>query len=322
MMRHALIGGIISLTVLVAACQQTVHQTTEKTGEQITGTVVGGIRYTGEAELVDAAPTRLQASVIMTNVTDRPLQLEYGVCPVLQGFDNPTLTGTPVWNSEERHDPVTGNPYVCPAIGIVREIGPGESLPPEEQQLSVPLYEILGHPLLGRFLPDGRYYWLARVKVNGQTIEVAAGEVALKMEEPPLPYQRKIDGLLYQMDTRTSTASPATIESTLTIINTTNEAAETSIAGNCPFSLYAYREEARRDGAYAAGEPDSPREGCLLEMVSLDLAPGESRQFSTTVTGARILGDSLPDGRYYLAAVVWLESTSMWLAAGEVQLER
>ncbi len=323
MIKLVLIAGIVSLTALVSACEQG-DLATDKLGELATEIVADDVRYTGAVSLVGVAPTRLQASVSLTNVTDRPLRLEYGACAVvLLGFDNPARSGTPVWDSEERRDPVTGNPYACDDILYVREVSPGESLPAEELQVSVPLYEIVGHSLLGRFLPDGRYYWLARVQVNDHTIEVPLGQLLLKMDEQPLPRQRNIEGLLYRVDVRTSTTSPVAVGSTLSVVNQTDALMAASIADRCPFSLYAYREKARRDGAFVAGEPDWRRkETCQLEMAFLRLGPGESRQFSTTVPGAEILGDSLPEGRYYLAAVVWLRNTSIWLAASDVQLQR
>jgi len=320
---------------LIAACQQTEEEATTdeafgessieqgQGGDETAGVVVDGLRYTAEVKLVGEAPTELQVPVTVTNLTDKTVRLEHGVCSALLAFDDPALSGEPVWSSEERYDPVTGNRYVCPAVGMTETIAPGESVSPETLRPSVPTYEIVGHPLLGRFLPDGSYHWLVRVDVTGRDIEVPAGQVLVEMGEPPLPSQRSAAGLLYQLETRPSATSPATIESTLTVVNESNEAVETSIARNCPFSLYVYREKARRDAAYVAGEPDWRVRGeCLLEMVSFDLAPGQSRRFTTTASAAEFLGHSLPDGRYYLAAVVWLQEKSMWLAAGEVQLER
>ena len=323
MIRLALISGTVSLTALVAACGQG-DQATGKIGELATETLADDVRLTGAVSLVGVAPNSLQASVSLTNVTDSPIRLEYGACAVvLLGFDNPVLSGAPVWDSEDRHDPVTGNPYACDAILNVRDIGPGESLPAEDLQVSVPLYEIVGHPLLGRFLPDGRYYWLARVQVNNQTIEVPLGQLLLKMDEQPVPRQRSIDGLLYRVDTWTAATSPTAVGSTLSVVNQTDAFMAASIADRCPFSLYGYREKARRDGAFVAGEPAwRPKERCLLKMVLLRLGAGESRQLNITVPGAETLGDSLPEGRYYLAAVVWLKNTSIWLAAGEIQLQR
>ncbi len=323
MIKLALIAGIVSLTALVAACEQG-DQATGNTEGKATGIVADDFRYTGAVSLVGVAPTRLQASVSLTNVTDSPIRLEYGACAVLLlGYDNPARSGAPVWDSEERHDPVTGTPYVCPDILYVREVGTGESLPAEELQVSVPLYEIMGHSLLGRFLPDGRYYWLARVKMNDQTIEVPLGQLLLKMDEPPLPRQRSIDGLLYRVDTWTAATSPTAVGSILSVVNQTDVFMAASIADRCPFSLYGYREKARRDAAFVAGEADwGPKGRCLLKMVFLRLGAGESRQLSITVPGAEILGDSLPEGRYYLAAVVRLGNASIWLAAGDIQLQR
>lgn len=309
--------SLLIVAALVTACGQK--------GDQTTTVVVDGLKYTAEVRLVDVAPTRLHAAVTLTNVTDKTLHVEYGGCAIahLLAFDHPALSGAPVWDSAGRRDPVTGAIYVCPDILVQRDIAPGESLSSKELQLEIPVYEILGHPLLGRFLPDGRYYWLAQAEVNNRIVDVPAGQVVLKMSEPPLPSERIAQGLVYQMSARTATSPPA-IEATLTVTNNNDEGVNTSLARDCPFSLYVYKEKARRDAAYVAGEPDDwrPKEGCRLEWAPFHLDPGESRRFPITVPTAEVLADSLAEGWYYLAAVVWLRNQSLWLAAGDVELRR
>lgn len=308
--------ALLVVVALATACRQA--------GNETTTVVVDGLRYTAEVKLVDVAPTLLHAAVTLTNVTDETINVEYGGCAFvhLLGFDSPARSGAPVWDSAERRDPVTGAVHACDDYLVQGEVAPGESLSPKELQLFVPSYEILGHSLLGRFLPDGRYYWLAQVQVNNRSVEVPAGQVSLKMNEPPLPRKRMADGLVYQVETRTLT-SPLGIVATLTIANNSDNRVSTYIARYCPFSLYVYKEKARRDAAYVAGEPDGTQQGsCRLEMDAFGVAAGGSRQLTITVPAAEVLGDSLGEGRYYLAAAVWLRERVLLLAAGDVELQR
>lgn len=320
--RRAGLIALPSLFIVAAlgtACGQTPNQASE--------VIVSGLRYAAEAKLVDVAPTRLQAVVTLTNVTDKTIHVESGGCAFarLLAFDNPARSGAPKWDSVDRHDPVTGTRYACPHILYQWEVVPGESLSPKELQLLIPSYEIVGHPLVGRSLPDGPYYWLAQVQINNETIDVPAGQATLTMNEPPLPRERIAAGLVYQVSARTTTP-PLGIEATLTVTNNNDERVGILIARDCPFSIFVYREEARRDAAYVAGEPDwASSEGCVLEMTAVRFAPGESRQFTVTLPVSEVLGDSLADGRYYLTASVHLRDESyqsLLLAAGDVELRR
>jgi len=323
--------AILLSTLVVAALATACGQTPDQAGDiVVNGTsisahpIVGGLRYAAEVNLVDQAPTRLHATVTLTNVTDETIHVEYGACALanLLAFDGPARSGEPKWESAERQDPVTGAQYACPGILYEREVLPGETHSSKELQLLIPSYEIVGHDLIGRSLPDGPYYWLAQVEINNETTDVPAGQATVKMNEPPLPRERVAGGLVYQIGPRTTT-TPLGIEATLTVTNNGDEHVDIFIARDCPVTISAYRDKARRDAAYVAGEPDwRPKGICVLEMDAMRFSSGESQQFTVTVPVAEILGDSLDDGRYYLAALVWLRDQSLWLAAGDVELRR
>ncbi len=324
----------VALTVLpslliVGAFATACGQTPDPAGDiVVTGTstsahpIAGGLRYTADVKLVDQAPTRLQATITMTNVTDETIHAEYGACPRLLAFDSAARSGAPAWDSADRRDPVTGAQYACPDILYQREVLPGETISPNELLVLIPSYEIVGHALLGRSLPDGLYYWLAQMEVNKETIDVPAGQATLTMNEPPLPSERVAGGPNYRMGAPTTTTK-AGIEATLTVTNNGDEDVDIFIARDCPVNIHLYHDKARRDAAYVAGEPDwRPKGICVLEMDAMRFSPGESQQFTVTVPVAEILGDSLDDGRYYVAALVWLRDQSLMLSAGEVELRR
>ena len=308
---------LIAAIALGAGCQQATDQPNVVTAN--------GLSYTAEARLVDEAPTMLDVSVTLTNETAKTLQVKYGGCSFthLLMFDNPARSGAPMWDSANRRDPVTGSFFACTSHRVDRELAPDESFSPEELRLLIPTYEIVGHPLLDRFLPDGSYFLAAQVLVNDRVIEIPAGQVALAMKQAPLPSQRISDGLPYRVETGAGSISPPTIEARLTVTNTSNTRLAASVARECPLTVYVYRDLGRRDAAYAAGKADwRPAARCYLEKSVFYLAPEESRQFIVTVTTAEILGHSLPDGRYYMAAVVWLEDRTLLLSAGDVDLQR
>jgi hypothetical protein len=58
---------------------------------------------------------------------------------------------------------------------FVAELAPGSSLPPNRFALRVPVSEFLGDSL-----SPGRYRFVARLKLNKETLELSAGEVQLR----------------------------------------------------------------------------------------------------------------------------------------------
>src|SRR5690606_2756215 len=56
---------------------------------------------------------------------------------------------------------------------------------------------------------------------------------------------------------------------------------------------------------------------CTMQLVELDLAPGESREFQASTRADEILGDSLPVGRYYFTALLRPNGRAGEVPAGE-----
>ncbi|HEV2148806.1 MAG TPA: hypothetical protein VGR37_15485 [Longimicrobiaceae bacterium] len=110
--------------------------------------------------------------------------------------------------------------------------------------------------------------------------------------------------------------APQTVHVALTVSNPSRERIETGIRG-CTVLLRAYRTPAR------TGEPawdESRGIGCAQAPMRLALGPGESRTFGRQADVWRILGESLPPGRYALAVLFRLADRTLEIPAGEVEL--
>jgi hypothetical protein len=87
--------------------------------------------------------------------------------------------------------------------------------------------------------------------------------------------------------------------------------------------LFVYRDRARRDAAPCSGEPDwRSAWRCEGGFNEAWLNGGQSWMLEGEATAQEILGDSLPPGRYYFAAVVQTEGQKIYLSAGDANLVR
>jgi hypothetical protein len=100
------------------------------------------------------------------------------------------------------------------------------------------------------------------------------------------------------------------------VSNPSGERVETGVR-DCTMTLRAYRPSGTRGApVWDAARGRQCREGPTL----LVLSPGESRTFVASTDVWRILGDSLPPGRYAFAAVFRLADQTLEIPAGEVVL--
>jgi hypothetical protein len=130
--------------------------------------------------------------------------------------------------------------------------------------------------------------------------------------------ERPIQGLLYGAETF-ATERPTALRAVLTVRNPSDRDAIVEFPDGCMVLLRVYRNEAR------TGTPawDQRRERmCTQAIVQLRLAPGGAERYETRATAAEILGDSLPPGRYWLAALVRPGGEHIDVPAGSVILER
>lgn len=89
------------------------------------------------------------------------------------------------------------------------------------------------------------------------------------------------------------------------------------IGYGCVVLLRVYRDADRTSLAY-----DMARDfGCTQALVPVTIRPGETKEFSTpSISAAKILGDSLPNGRYYFTALIRPEGRRAELRAGSAEL--
>jgi hypothetical protein len=136
------------------------------------------LSYRASSSLEGVSPPEVHTAVTVTNAGRGRVRLEYGACSMtLRAFRTPERTGTPAWDAARRPnpDPATGIYWACPLYLATKELQPGESHSPNEFRSRIP-----GPQILGDSLPDGRYYLVARVGLNGVLTDVPAGEVELR----------------------------------------------------------------------------------------------------------------------------------------------
>lgn len=135
--------------------------------------------------------------------------------------------------------------------------------------------------------------------------------------DPTLP-SRVVNGVGFSAQTLFLESFPVQLAPSITLHNESDEPAEVVFPDGCVVLLRVYRTPAR------TGEPawDQARTtGCTAALVEVELAPGESRDLQGAIVPAQtILGDSLPNGRYYLAVLVRPGGGEYVLAAGEGDL--
>ncbi len=86
----------------------------------------------------------------------------------------------------------------------------------------------------------------------------------------------------------------------------------------CVVVIRAYRDAART-GAPAWDQ--FRRVGCRMAIVPVTVQPGETEQIGAPTVSARdVLGDSVPDGRYWLSAVIRPGGERLELPAGQADL--
>ncbi|HEX7049009.1 MAG TPA: BsuPI-related putative proteinase inhibitor [Longimicrobiales bacterium] len=128
-----------------------------------------------------------------------------------------------------------------------------------------------------------------------------------------------VDGISYSAETRVQETFPVTLRTEATLTNTTNERRTVNLPGGCPVTLRAYRD-ANRSAPPAWDQAKDLI--CTMQLAIVELDPGESRRFSTSVSAAEILGDSLPPGDYHLTAVLRPDNRVVEVPAGSATLDR
>jgi hypothetical protein len=127
-----------------------------------------------------------------------------------------------------------------------------------------------------------------------------------------------VDGLTLRAETAVLESFPVQLRTRVTASNETGQPISFT-TGGCRVLLRAYRT-ARRTGAPAW---DQERVAvCTMEIAEERIGPGQSREYTVGTNAAEILGDSLPNGQYFLVAAFLKDGQRVPLEAGEVDLAR
>jgi hypothetical protein len=275
-----------------------------------------GLRLRATSEVTGG---ELRASATVVNVSDRDQQVEFGACALrLRARPASDPDGPPVWRSERRQPWDGAIGYACADILLVATLAPGDSL--QRFALRIPLIEVLGDSL-----PDGRFEIDAVLGLNfRETRPIPAGAVELALPREPLPRMRRVEVSTYRAETAVAgTGGGAVVTARVRETLTGAGGAIRRISADCPVVLHAYRDRARRDRGPLGGEPDWTSHGaCGSDVVEYALNAGQSRDLVVRASAAEILGEALPPGRYYFAAVVHLPGRRIFLSAGDADLRR
>jgi hypothetical protein len=277
------------------------------------------------AETTHLPGDSLRLRATLTNLHADSVRLVYGPCSLdLLLYDSPERAGTPVWDARYRAPPDGSGSYDCDLILLTHTFAPGETASPPHFTLDVPLEEVLADSL-----PDGRYYFSARFNLmNADLPDVPAGDAVLALPRPPMPSARRRDNVRYRLDS--FHADPdGTLRAGVTA-KLNQGGALRSFAAGCPLQLYAYRDRGRRDAAPRSGPPDAVAPlDCAGGWEEARMRQGRPVRLSVEADAEALLGDELPEGRYYFAVVVRAAGykgrgaqAPIFLRAGEAVLRR
>lgn len=124
------------------------------------------------------------------------------------------------------------------------------------------------------------------------------------------------DGVEYTADTAVMESFPVQLATTVTATNRSGRSARLTFPDGCVVLLRAYHDEARSRLAWSQQD----HVHCTAALVEWTLPAGASRQGSARTDAAEILRDTLPDGRYWLEAVLRPNGTTIAVPAGTVDL--
>jgi hypothetical protein len=120
----------------------------------------------------------------------------------------------------------------------------------------------------------------------------------------------------YSAETLVMESFPVQLRTTVTATNRGGRSVDITFPDGCVVLLRAYADEARTTLAWDQAD----HVYCTMALVEWHLAPGASRQATVRTDAAAILGDTLPDGEYWLAAVLRPDGRTVEVPAGSVNL--
>jgi hypothetical protein len=120
----------------------------------------------------------------------------------------------------------------------------------------------------------------------------------------------------YTAETLILESFPVQLHTIVRMRNRTRSATEIRFGGGCPVQIRAYRNEARTSLAWDQGRVIA----CTKEIQIVTLKSGESAERNARTDARAILGDSLPDGKYYFSAYVQVVGAPFLIPAGAADL--
>ena len=134
----------------------------------------------------------------------------------------------------------------------------------------------------------------------------------------PPPGSRTVGDVVYSAETLVMESFPVQLHTIVTARNTSSQDVELHFPYPCVAMLHAYTDSTR------SGAPAWSQErfiGCIAVIFDDTIAAGDTAQYSAPNTnGYEVLGDSLPDGRYWLSASLNPGGQRIEVPAGVVDL--
>jgi hypothetical protein len=217
------------------------------------------------------------------------------------------------------------------------ELRSGDSASPEELRRRIPVREVAG-PSEFFSVP---HYFTVIVRLDGDTLSLPAITMGLPKPKYPPPI-KTVEGVTFRAETRAVRDAKPHVVTTVTMTNTGQ--ISVWLNGNwCPVKPRAYRNATRsgrpawdpwdvirqraarkqqKKGGFGGGDLGG---ACPEGGPSIILAPGESDSLQERYSMGFILGDSLPEGRYFFTAILELATPrfeSPALPAGSAVLTR
>jgi hypothetical protein len=134
-----------------------------------------GLSFLASTSVVGANADTVRTRVTFRNTNALPVRLEYGACSLdVLAYRTAERNGRPAWDSRLR-SAGKGVVYGCPAYLAVDAVAPGEAKSPPQFNAAYAVREILGDSL-----PDGRYYFMARIRLNWRRTSQPAGDAEIR----------------------------------------------------------------------------------------------------------------------------------------------
>lgn len=262
---------------------------------------LAGVSYSAEVSLLGPSAERIQGvryAVTLTNLNDDPVRVPVLGCTVLLRVRAPD--GRVVWG-EDRGD------WECFQEPYEVELGPGESRAIESERDT--------WSILGDSLPHGPYGLTVVLQLPDRTLELEAGSGDLTSG---------LEDVAHEIATVVK-GDPAELRTTVTVTNVGDRVVRLEY-GCGAVRLLAFRS-ADRSGrpAWDSYKRFGDDFVCPAYLAFHLLESGESfvaPEFRYVVPVGEVLGDSLPEGRYFFRVDFRVNFRTTQLPAGEAVLER